>query len=107
MEAPLNIWLMGRRLAQWIAQASHVRGFVLSDPGLNPGPGPFAVPLPLSLILFPVQVFSCSINKAKRPKKKKTFGLLNTVYIFHLQVKILVTGKMSSNTAVPTLVCKK
>ena len=31
----------------------------------------------------------------------------HTVYIFHLQVKIFATGKMSSDTAVPMLVFKK
>ena len=48
------------------------RGFVLAaaDPGSTPSMGPFVtVSLPLSLILFPVKLFSYSINKVKRPKK--------------------------------------
>ena len=43
-----------------------------ADPGSTPGPGPFAACHSLSLTLFPVKLFICTINKArKRPKKKE------------------------------------
>ena len=54
-------WCSGRRLAQWVEQASHV-------PRLCSGPGFDSQPVPL--LRVSCHIFSCSINKShKRPKK--------------------------------------
>ena len=61
--------LLVRRLAQWVEKRPIYRGCVLAavDPGSTPSLGPFAARHSSSLILFPVRVFSCPINKAKKP----------------------------------------
>ena len=71
---PIKTSHLGRRFAQLVEQVSHVQRLCprCSRPGFDSRPGSLCcVSLPLSLTLFPVQLFSFPINKAKRPKKKK------------------------------------
>ena len=71
---PIKTSHLGRRFAQLVEQVSHVQRLCprCSRPGFDSRPGSLCcVSFPLSLTLFPVQLFSFPINKAKRPKKKK------------------------------------
>ena len=71
---PIKTSHLGRRFAQLVEQVSHVQRLCprCSRPGFDSRPGSLCcVSLPLSLTLFPVQLFSFPINKAKRPKKKR------------------------------------
>ena len=47
-----------------------------ADLGSTPGPGPLAACHSPSLTLFPVTLFSCTINKARKKKTKKRSGML-------------------------------
>ena len=65
---------VGHCLAQLVEQASHVQRLCprCSRPEFASWPEALCcVSLPLSLILFPVPVFSCSIDKAKVNRAKK------------------------------------
>ena len=66
------IWHVAKwRLAQWVEWASHAQRLCprCSGPGFEPWPGALCcVSLPLALNLFPVISFSCSFNKAWKPK---------------------------------------
>ena len=58
--------LLGRRLAWLVEWASHVLR-LCSGPGFDSRPGSLCcMSLPLSLTLFPVTLFSCTVNKGKK-----------------------------------------
>ena len=65
---PLNHYLVGRLLVQLVEQMSNVLSSA-ADLGLAPGLGPLAAHQSLSLSLFPVTLFSCTINKAIKGQK--------------------------------------
>ena len=64
---------LGCRLPQWVARASHVQRLCprCSGSGFDSRQGSLCcVLLLLSLILFPVEIFSCPIHQAKNTLKK-------------------------------------
>ena len=76
----------GRCLARLVVRATHVLR-LCSGPEFNirDPPGPFAACHSPSLIVFPVTLFSCPVNKARKGQKKKKNGKLAKTHTNHLR----------------------